>query len=85
MSTQCSYELIKVDKLELDKNNPRIKRFMEMYGDNPTPEQIYLALNVAGDEVENVGTVTYRSLRESIKTNGGIILAYPVITHTHYM
>ena len=31
------YETGCVDEIELDRSNPRIRKFLEMYIDNPTP------------------------------------------------
>lgn len=66
-------------EINLDKNNPRIKRWIEMYGDDPTPEQIHLALGAGGDDADSSGGTTYYSLRESIRTNGGVI--HPIIVN----
>ena len=63
-----------VDDIELDRSNPRIRKFVEMYGDEPTPEQIFLALGAGNDD--DIGTsnsTTYEKLKQSIITNGGII------------
>lgn len=43
-----------------------------MYGDNPTAEQIHLALGVGTSDTEASST-TFTSLRESIRTNKGLI------------
>ena len=80
MTTTGTHRLISVDSLQLDKGNPRIKRFIEIYGEDPTPEQLSLALNVvegASDDIDHGTTVS--SLRESIRTNGSII--HPVIVN----
>jgi len=37
------HKSIPVNSVILDINNPRIKRFLEMYGDNPTPEQMFFS------------------------------------------
>ena len=68
-----------VDDIELDRSNPRIRKFLEMYGDDPTTEQIYLALGVGGDDGNGGATpsTTYEKLKQSILTNGGVI--QPVI------
>lgn len=70
---------VSVDDIELDRSNPRIRKFLEMYGDNPTPEQIYLALGAGGDDGNGGATAstTYEKLKQSILTNGGVI--QPVI------
>lgn len=72
MATNYSYRLIPIDELELDTTNPRIRKWLEMYGPNPTPEQIHMALGIGSNETESNST-TFSSLRESIRTNGGII------------
>ncbi len=67
-----------VELVELDKSNPRIAKFLEMYGEEITPEQMSLALG-AGDSESEGNRTTFSSLKESIKTNGGII--HPIIVH----
>lgn len=73
-----THQIIAVDEIELDRSNPRIRKFLEMYGDNPSPEAIYLALG-AGNEEEpgSSSSTTFEKLKQSILTNGGII--QPVI------
>lgn len=72
------HELISVDEIELDRSNPRIRKFLEMYGDEPTPEQIFLALGAGNDDENSSSTsTTFEKLKQSIITNGGII--QPVI------
>lgn len=67
---------VPVAGIELDRTNPRIRKFLEMYGDNITPEQIYLALGAASDD-EHESSASFEKLKNSILTNGGII--QPVI------
>ena len=43
-------QLVPISEIHLDRDNPRIRKFLEMYGDNPTPDQFYLALGAAGDD-----------------------------------
>lgn len=69
-------QLIPIAEIHLDRDNPRIRKFLEMYGEDPTPEQFYLALGAAGDE-ESGNSATFEKLKNSIQTNGGII--QPVI------
>lgn len=67
-----------IDDIELDRSNPRIRKFLEMYGDQPTPEQIFLALGAGNnDDSGNSASTTFEKLKQSIITNGGII--QPVI------
>jgi hypothetical protein len=71
---------VPVEKLDLDITNPRIAKYLEMYGDEITAEQMSLALG-AGDTQTEGNNTTFFSLRESIKTNGGII--HPIIVNKH--
>lgn len=68
---------LKVDKIELDFDNPRIAKYVEQYGKNQiTSEALSLALGGGSDDKS--GT-SYSSLKESIKSNGGII--HPIIVN----
>jgi len=68
------FQVIPVEEIELDKDNPRIRKFLEHYGDNITPEAMFLALGAGGNSTDNPsGSTTYQSLAESIRTNKGII------------
>ena len=68
------YETIPVEEIELDRSNPRIRKFLDMYGDNPTSEQIFLALGAGNDdESDRQDGPTFQKLKQSIITNGGII------------
>jgi hypothetical protein len=72
------HENVAVEEIELDRSNPRIRKFLEMYGDNPTPEAIFLALGAGNDDEPGSSTsTTFEKLKQSIITNGGII--QPVI------
>lgn len=68
------HESVKVKDIELDQSNPRIRKFLEMYGDAPTPEQIFLALGAGNDDEDsNPNSTTFEKLKQSIISNGGII------------
>jgi len=70
-------KLLPIDKVQLDINNPRIRRFLDMYeGDEPSAPQIFMALGAGGDESEGGGP-SFEKLKQSILTNGGII--HPII------
>jgi len=69
-------ELVPIADIELDRTNPRIRKFLEFYVEQPTTDQIYLALGAAGDE-EGESSTSFEKLKNSILTNGGII--HPVI------
>ncbi len=73
-------QMVPVEDIELDKSNPRIRKFLEMYPE-PTSEQIALALGAEGDDIEAKEAPTYEKLRNSILTNRGVI--QPVIINRH--
>ena len=69
-----AHQSVLIRDIELDRSNPRIRKFLEMYGDSPTPEQIYLALGAGNDDDGGTSTsTTYEKLKQSIISNGGII------------
>jgi hypothetical protein len=70
--------LIPVNQIELDKDNPRIRKFLESYGPNPTPDQFYMALGAASDDDAD-SSVSFEKLKNSILSNGGII--QPIIVN----
>lgn len=78
MGKNSSLNYLGIDAINLDMNNPRISKWVEMYGANPTAEQIALALGV-GETASNDGGTTFRSLKDSIRTHGGII--HPIIVN----
>lgn len=60
-----------IDKINLDYDNPRIAKALEIYKkEELTGEQISLAL---GGGTNDMSGTSYATLKESIKTNGGII------------
>lgn len=64
------YMKLPIDKVKLDLDNPRIKQWLEIYGDDITSEGIALALSASSG---TSSTSTYSALKESIKVNKGII------------
>ena len=73
-----THQMVPVEEVELDRANPRIRKFLEMYGDDPTPAQIFLALGAGGDDASSQQDgPTFHKLKQSIMTSGGII--QPVI------
>jgi hypothetical protein len=76
MVTGGVLKMVPVAEIELDRTNPRIRKFLDMYPNAPTAEQMYLALGAAGDD-ESESSTSFEKLRNSIQTNGGII--HPVI------
>lgn len=65
-----------IEEVALDKNNPRIKQYLEIYGDNITAECVALALSYSGG---GDNTTSYHTLRESIKVSHGII--HPIVVN----
>lgn len=68
-----NYIELPVDKIELDKSNPRIARGVAYYGENITSETMALLLGSTSEACA--------SLRESIRENGGII--HPIVVNKH--
>ena len=72
------FKMLPVETLVLDTSNPRIARFIEMYGGEVTDEQMSLALGAANSE-QGESTTTFQSLRASIRTHGGLI--HPILVN----
>ena len=64
------YMKLPINQIKLDLENPRIKQWLEIYGDDITSEGIALALSASSG---SSSTSTYSALKESIKVNRGII------------
>lgn len=81
--TAGRFEMLPIEEVELDRENPRIRRFLEHYQGEPTYEQIALALDVTGQEQggEMQGATTPEKLRNSIRTSGGIM--QPIVVNRH--
>src|SRR5260221_366459 len=73
--------MLPVDEVELDRTNPRIRRFLEIHVGEPTYDQIALALDVTGGSGgdDTQGATTPEKLRNSILQNGGIM--QPIIVN----
>ena len=63
MDHQYAVQWIPVEKLKLDINNPRIRKWVEIYGTEPTAEQLYLALGAGSGDPEAGSSTTFSSLR----------------------
>ena len=74
---ESTYQELDINLVILDHNNPRIKMFLEMYGENISAEAIALALNSSATD----GATSFASLKESIRVNGGIINPI-IVNHT---
>jgi hypothetical protein len=75
---RVKYEMVPVDKLVLDTNNPRIAKWLEMYRGDISEAAMKLAL-AAGGRDSDVAGPSYSSLKQSIRTNGGVI--HPIIVN----
>jgi hypothetical protein len=76
MAEKQTFSLVSIDDIDLDPDNPRIRKFLEHFGTEMTPERFALALGAGGEE-HGDGATTYEKLERSIMTNGGVI--QPVI------
>lgn len=72
------FEMLRVETLVLDTSNPRVARYIEMYGGAVTDEQMSLALGAANYE-QGENTTTFQSLRAAIRTHGGLI--HPILVN----
>ena len=62
-----------INDVNFDTQNPRIKLWIEMYGDDDLDdEKIGLALSTSEDDSSNSNS-NYLALKESIKNHGGLI------------
>ena len=72
------FAMLPVEMLVLDTSNPRVARYIGMYGEEVTDEQMSLALGAA-HYVQGESTTTFQSLRASIRTHRGLI--HPVLVN----
>ena len=72
------FEMLPVNAVVLDPTNPRVARYIEMYGGAVTDEQMGLALGGANYE-QGENTTTFQSLRAAIWTHGGLI--HPILVN----
>lgn len=73
------FMMLPVEMLVLDTSNPRVARYIEMYGGEVTDDQMSLALGAANYE-EGESTTTFQSLRASIRTHEGIV--HPILVNS---
>ena len=75
-----AHQLLSIHDIELDRENPRIRRFLEAYEGELNDDRIALALDVAGEGAEGGdGATTPEKLRNSILANRGIM--QPIIVN----
>lgn len=77
-NSKVTYEMVSVDLLELDVKNPRIAQWIEMYGESVDENGMKLALMRGGPDDAAAGT-SYSGLKQSIRTNGGVV--HPIIVN----
>ena len=74
------FMMLPVETLVLDTSNPRVARYIEMYGGEVTDEQMSLALGAANyEQGESTTTTTFQSLRASIRSHEGLI--HPILVN----
>lgn len=73
----AKFKLLPVIDITLDLENPRIAEWIQIYKETPSADQIFLALGVGESTTE--GGTSFLSLKESIRTNKGII--HPIIVN----
>lgn len=72
------YEKLDINQVELDMENPRIARFIEMFSEKAlTGEAVALALGSSGSDGNN--STNYYNLKDSIRVSNGII--HPIIVN----
>lgn len=73
-----NYEKLDIETVELDMENPRIVKFLEMYSEDAlTGEAVALALGSSGNSDD--GSTGYYNLKDSIRVSRGII--HPIIVN----
>lgn len=73
------HQNLAIHEVELDRDNPRIRRFLESYEGDLDDSHIALALDVAGEGEDGKGATTPEKLRNSILANRGIM--QPIIVN----
>lgn len=67
---KSTYRRIATDRIDFDRENPRIKVALQKYGDKLDDQRIRFALQTATEGSSSVSS--YRSLKDSIRASGGI-------------
>ncbi len=72
-----NYDILNVEEIDFDTDNPRIKMALEKYGDQLNAERIYFALRTAADGEKK--TSSFSNLSDSIRANKGITQPITVV------
>lgn len=80
MTNGLNVQLLPIDKLELDPENPRIRKWIEHHGGQLKFEHMLLALGAGTGDLESGSTVTFQSLKDSIRAQGSVINPIIVLT-----
>ena len=72
-----NYQIVNVEEIDFDSDNPRIKMALEKYGDQLDAERIYFALQTAIDGEKK--TSSFLSLKDSICANKGVTQPITVV------
>jgi hypothetical protein len=70
---------VPIDQIELDRHNPRIRKYVEMYDGVITEDRLRLALLAESADEAHGTTTTVGKLKASIQTNGTIV--QPIIVN----
>ncbi len=72
-----NYEMLNIETIAFDTDNPRIKKSLEKFGNKINAERIHFALRSATEESN--GASSYSRLKDSIRANGGVTVPITVI------
>ena len=70
MLSESQFQMVNIDDLILDIDNPRIKKWFEYSKEPPNSAQIKLALGVAAGDEKGDNATTFDSLKHSIQASG---------------
>ena len=65
------HEVLPVDSIDYDTENPRIKKALEKYGDKLNADRVHFAIRSASDGER--GTSSFAGLRDSIRASRGVL------------
>lgn len=74
MRDHHNVQLLDVEQIEFDTDNPRIKKALEKFGTNLDPERIYFALKTASNGSNQSQSSSFDSLRDSIQSSKRIVV-----------
>ena len=72
-----NFQIVNVEEIDFDRDNPRIKMALEKYGNKLDAKGIYFALQTAIDGEKK--TSSFSSLKDSIRANEGVTQPITVV------